>query len=538
MNKYIKQIILTVSIVFASAITSEAQVNPKEKFDAFLQALHKNYVDTVDDDELVDVAIKAMLKELDPHSKYYSRPQYGTKKQSMSGVFTGIGIEYSMQNDTACVTQVIPEGPAEKAGILAGDRIIEIDSAVVAGKKLDNPDILPKLRGPRHTTVHLIVMRHGKQIPVAITRDFIPDRSIRLAYMLNDSIGYISLGIFNQTTREEVDTAIVSLSKKGMKTLILDLQNNGGGYVESALGVADEFLNRDQLVYYSVGQDKGKDYYYAGGSGRFPKGKLIVLINQATASASEIFTGAMQDWDRALVIGRRSFGKGLMQRPVPLFDGSVVELTGARYYTPTGRSLQKPYKHIDYFAEVENRFKTGEMTDLSKFKVADSLMYKTLNNKRSVYGGGGILPDVYIPVDPVEYSDWAKNVLGGNILSQATFVYVDQHRNKLKAKYADMAYFERDFKAPASAIRNIMKEANKQGFKPDKKDEVAARRLLSLEFKAQVAGQLYSGSKSYLRVLNEGNKPLLKALEVLQRDQYDWLLKQNHQLQNTKHEIK
>lgn len=533
MSNNIKRNLLLIVVCLAAISIARAQVNPKEKFDAFLQAIHANYVDTVNDDKLVDVAIEAILKELDPHSKYYSRPQYGDKKQKMSGSFTGVGIEYSMQRDTACVTQVIPDGPAEKAGLMAGDRIVRIDNENVAGCKLDNPDILQKIRGPRNTTVKLTVVRHGHLVVVDIVRDFIPDHSIKLAYMINDSTGYIALGIFNKTTRDEIDSTIISMNKRGLKNLILDLQSNGGGYVEAALGVADEFLNKEQLVYYSVGQDKGRDYYYAGGSGHFPKGKVVILINQATASASEIFTGAMQDWDRALVVGRRSFGKGLMQRPISLFDGSVVDLTGARYYTPTGRSLQKPYKHIDYFAEVENRFKTGEMTDPSKIKVTDSISYKTLINKRTVYGGGGILPDVYIPIDPVEYSEWAKNTLGGNTLSQCTFEYVDEHRNELKAKYSDILQFEKNFKVPSSELQKILKDAANKGFKPDKKDEKGAKNLLILEFKAQVASQLYSGSKSYLRVLNEGNKPLLKALEVLQKNQYELLLKQDHQLKNT-----
>lgn len=531
--KSIKKTALYISLFLYSSV-SVAQVNPKEKFDAFLQALHLNYVDSINDDELVDVAIKAVLKDLDPHSKYYSRPQFGEKKEKMSGTFTGIGIEYSMQRDTACVTQVIPDGPAEKAGVMAGDRITNIDNQIVAGRKLDNPDILQMIRGPWHTTVKITLLRHGREILLDIVRDFIPDHSIRLSYMLNDSIGYVSLGIFNKTTREEIDTAIISMSKKGMKSLILDLQNNGGGYVETALGVADEFLNREQLVYYSVGQDKGKDYYYAGGSGHFPNGKVVVLIDQATASASEILTGALQDWDRAVIVGRRSFGKGLMQRPVQLFDGSVVELTGARYYTPAGRSLQKPYKHIDYFAEVENRFKTGEMTDPSKIKVADSLTYKTLTNKRTVYGGGGIIPDVYVPVNEFEYSDWAKSVLGSVFLSQATFEYVDQNRKKLKANYTDIISFENKFSPDASMLGKIMKESEKQGFRLEKGDKKKALNLLSLEFKAQVAAQLFSGNKSYRRVLNEGNSTLNNALRILKNNEYDKIIKQDHNIHTSR----
>jgi len=305
------------------------------------------------------------------------------------------------------------------------------------------------------------------------------------------------------------------MKNEGMKSLILDLQSNGGGYVESALGVADEFLTRDHLVYYSVGKDQGKDYFYAGGSGHFPNGRLVVLIDQATASASEILTGALQDWDRAVIVGRRSFGKGLMQKGVPLFDGSVVELTGARYYTPSGRSLQKPYKHVNYFAEVENRFKTGEMTDFHKIHTNDSLKYKTLTNKRTVYGGGGIMPDVYVPVDLFEYSDWVKNVMASGLLNQYSFEYVDKQRNQLKQNFSTIQVFESKYKVPVNLMEKIIKAADKQGIHLERKEKENAIRLLSLEFKAQIAGQIFSGNKSYLKIINEDNKSFRKACDIL-----------------------
>jgi carboxyl-terminal processing protease len=511
----IKKITLSISLLLISMVSLRAQVNPKDKFDAFLQALHSNYVDEVNDDELVDVAISAIIKDLDPHSKYYSKPQYTDKSQSMSGAFTGIGIEYTMQNDTVCVTQIIPDGPAEKSGLMAGDRIIEIDKENIVGKKFGNLDILKKIRGPQKTEVKLSVLRYGKVIPFTIIRDFIADKSIKTSFMVNDSIGYIAIGIFNKTTREEVDSVIISMKNEGMKSLILDLQSNGGGYVESALGVADEFLTRDHLVYYSVGKDQGKDYYYAGGSGHFPDGRLVVLIDQATASASEILTGALQDWDRAVIVGRRSFGKGLMQKPVPLFDGSVVELTGARYYTPSGRSLQKPYKQVNYFAEVENRFKTGEMTDPHKIHTNDSLKYKTLSNKRTVYGGGGITPDVYVPVDLFEYSDWVKNVMASGLLNQYSFEYVDKQRNQLKQNFSTIQVFESKYKVPVNLMEKIIKAAEKQGIHLERKEKGNAIRLLSLEFKAQIAGQIFSGNKSYLKIINEDNKSFRKACDIL-----------------------
>jgi carboxyl-terminal processing protease len=522
--------ILTVlALVFLSNVAN-GQANPKEKFDAFLQMLHKSYVDTVNDDELVDVAITSILKHLDPHSKYYnSKLRFSDKKQSMSGAFSGIGIEFSMEKDTVCVTQIISDGPAEIAGLMAGDRIISIDNENVAGKKFENFEILKKIRGQRKTEIELVVVRSGRAIPFHIVRDYIPDHSIKAFYMVNDSIGYISLGIFNKTTRQEMDSAIISLNKKGMKNLILDLQSNGGGYVESALGVADEFMKRDQLVYYSVSGDGGKDYYYAAGSGHFQKGRVVVLIDQSTASASEIFTGALQDWDRAVVVGRRSFGKGLMQRPIPLFDGSVVELTGSRYYTPTGRSLQKPYKNTDYFSEVQNRFKTGEMINPKNIPTSDSLKYQTLINKRTVYGGGGIIPDVYVPVDLFEYGDWVKNVMGTDIVGKYSFDYVDQHRIELKKAYATIESFMQQYKIPAKLIAKMITEAEIQGIYLKKEEKKNAVRFLSLEFKAQVASQLFSGNKSYQRVINESNQSFIKACGILSNNVlYNELIKSDH----------
>ncbi|WP_321480850.1 S41 family peptidase [uncultured Bacteroides sp.] len=518
--------ILAISI---SIFQLHAQVNPKEKFDAFLKTLHTNYVDKINDDEIVDVAISAILKSLDPHSKYYSKAEYADKSQAMSGAFIGIGIEYSMQNDTACITQIIPDGPAETSGLMAGDRIISIDNEVVAAKKLGNVDILKKIRGPQKTIVKLDVLRDQKMLSFNIVRNFIPDHSVQTSYMVNDSIGYIALRIFNKTTRQEIDSTIIAMNQKGMKSLILDLQNNGGGYVESALGVADEFLTRDHLVYYSVRNDERKDYYYVGGNGHFMKGKLVVLINQATASASEILTGALQDWDRAVIVGRRSFGKGLMQKPEMLFDGSIVDLTEARYYTPSGRSLQKPYKNVDYFSEVEHRFKTGEMNNAKFIPTNDSLMYNTLINKRKVYGGGGIIPDKYIPINPFEYSNWMKEVMASGLLEQGSFEYVDNQRTLLKKNFTTIEAFQEKYKVPVKIIKQVIKEASKQGYSLDKNQKEDAIKILSLEFKAQVAAQIFSGNKSYLRVINEGNESFKEGYSILMNTKsYHELITTNH----------
>ncbi|HJT73527.1 MAG TPA: S41 family peptidase, partial [Chitinophaga sp.] len=304
------------SAVIAACIgmsfAARAQVNPKEKLAQALKAIQENYVDTMEDERLTDAAIRGMMKELDPHSRYFSREESIAMRQSMSGSFVGIGVQFMLEHDSLYVTQVIPGGPAEKAGLLAGDRILTIDNEPVTSIPEGNYGIMKKIRGQKGTTVSLAIQRKltAGVINKEIERGTIPDRSVKAAYMVNSHTGYISLGIFNMTTRTEMDKAIQDLKKQGMESLILDLQGNGGGLVQAAIGVADEFLQKDQLVFYSMGKDKGKDYYYSGGFGNFMTGKLVVLIDQNTASASEILTGALQDWDRAVVVGRRSFGKG------------------------------------------------------------------------------------------------------------------------------------------------------------------------------------------------------------------------------------
>jgi carboxyl-terminal processing protease len=504
--------IVTMSLVCFS-FTLYAQVNPKEKLAQAMKSIQDNYVDSLTDESLTDAAIAGMIRSLDPHSRYYSRTEAMQMQASMKGSFAGIGIQFMMQQDSLYVTQVISGGPAEKSGLLVGDRILSVNGQPVAGET--NFSIMNKIRGEKGSPVALVLQRRSATLSKELVRASIADHSVRAAYMTGEKVGYISLRIFNQTTRTEIDKAIGDLKAKGMQSLVLDLQGNGGGYVEAAIGVADEFLKPDQLVFYSVGQDKGKDYYYTGGFGKFQEGKLVVLIDQNTASASEILTGALQDWDRAVIVGRRSFGKGLMQRPVPLFDGSVLELTGARYFTPSGRSIQKPYHGDTYSDNVQTRFASGELFDAAVVHFPDSLKYTTLVNKRAVYGGGGIMPDRYIPVDTVEDNGWLQDISALNLTGSVSISYMDLNREKLLAAYKDFDAFNKQFSVPAALTQQIVTSAEKAGFPlhSGSKDRIIS--LLALEVKGQVANQLFGGNDYYIQVMNSDNRSLQEALHLL-----------------------
>jgi carboxyl-terminal processing protease len=323
-----------------------------------------------------------------------------------------------------------------------------------------------------------------------------------------------------------MDKALIALKKQGMQNLVLDLQGNGGGYVQSAIGVADEFLQKDQLVFYSEGRDKGRDYYYSGGFGQFPEGKLVVLIDQSTASASEILTGALQDWDRAVIVGRRSFGKGLMQRPVPVFDGSVLELTGARYYTPSGRSIQKPYKGAQYEDNALTRLQSGELLNGKVFHFPDSLKYKTLVNKRTVFGGGGIMPDLYVPIDTIELSSGFQDLAASGLINKFSFEYLDANRAQLLESYKDFPSFNKQFTVQAALLQQVISAAAKAGIALPDANKERLLALLSLEIKGQLASQLYAGSQFYLQVVNTGNASLNAALRLLEKSsQYNKFLK-------------
>jgi len=501
------------------SMSLQAQMNPKYKFEEALKLIQQNYVDQVNEEHLVDAAIKAMIADLDPHSRYTSREEAEQMRVAMSGSFAGIGIQFLKNNHQTFITKVNPDGPAMRAGVRVGDQILAIDGDSITAKEWGNREIMEKLRGEKDVPVVLAILSPGNtEIKnVKIVRENILEKSVRESYMVDNEIGYISLSIFNRTTRQEIDAALKSLKEQGMKKLILDLQSNGGGYVESAIGVADEFLPKEKIVFYSVPNEGGKDYYFTGGYGQFYDGQLAVLIDESTASSSEIVTGALQDWDRAVVIGRRSFGKGLMQKPVPLSDGSEMQLTGARYYTPSGRSIQKPYTKgkEDYFEDFNRRMASKELMEEGHVSFADSLKYTTLGSKRTVYGGGGIMPDRFVPIDTNEYSTWMAQLMNNGLVAKGGFEFVQQNRKALLSAYPDFKAFNLKFKVPKQVHQQLVSAARVQSIAIPPDEQVGAHAAIDVEFKAQVGSLLYTGGDYMTRVRNESNQSFKEALSVL-----------------------
>ncbi|MCW2263168.1 MULTISPECIES: S41 family peptidase [Sphingobacterium] len=502
------------------SLSSQAQMNPKYKFEEALKLIQKNYVDQVNEEHLVDAAIKAMIADLDPHSRYTSREEAEAMREAMSGSFAGIGIQFLKSNDQTYVTIVNPDGPAMRAGIQVGDQIITIDGESISDKKWGNKEIMEMLRGEKDVPVELEILSPGnaKSKNIRIVRENILEKSVRESYMIDNEIGYIALSIFNRTTRPEIDEALKNLKEKGMKKLILDLQSNGGGYVESAIGVVDEFLTKEKIVFYSVPNEGGKDYYFTGGFGQFYDGELVVLIDESTASSSEIVTGALQDWDRAVIIGRRSFGKGLMQKPVPLSDGSEMQLTGARYYTPSGRSIQKSYTKgkDDYFQDFNRRMESKELLEEGHVQFPDSLKYTTLVSKRIVFGGGGIMPDRFVAIDTNEYSIWMSQLMNEGVVANVGFEFVQQNRQTLLKAYSDFSTFNKDFKVSNELHSQLVNMANKFSIELPKEKNMSAHDAIDVELKAQIASLLFTGGDYKTRVRNEANQSIKQALIVLQ----------------------
>ncbi|MCD8305195.1 MAG: S41 family peptidase [Prevotella sp.] len=484
-------------------------------------AVKSLYVDSVDEEKLVEDAIRGMLKELDPHSSYTTAKETKSFTEPLQGSFEGIGVQFNMAQDTLLVIQTVSDGPSEKAGILAGDRIVSVNDTAIAGVKMSREDIMSRLRGKKGTTVDLKIVRRGiaDTLTFKVKRDKIPVTTVDAAYMITPRIGYVRLGSFGMTTYDEFIQCVDSLRQHGMKDLIIDLQENGGGFLQSAVQIANEFLDKDALIVYTEGRTTPRQDFCADGKGRLRDGKVAVLVNEYSASAAEILSGALQDQDRGVIVGRRSFGKGLVQRPIEFDDGSMIRLTVAHYYTPSGRCIQKPYEKgdaEDYGQDIEKRFRHGELYSADSIHFADSLKYQTLVEHRTVYGGGGIMPDCFVPLDTTQYTSYHRQLAARGLVINASLKYTDENRKALKAEYRDADDFEARFTVPASMLDNIFADADTMKVTPrDDAEREATIPMLSLQLKALIARDLWDMT-AYFKILNTASRVVECALDVLE----------------------
>lgn len=498
----------------------------KNKIGQILSIINEAYVDTIDLDSLEDVAIEELLTQLDPHSVYIPAKDLQQANEGLEGNFEGVGIEFSILDDTIMVANVLKDGPASKVGILPGDRIIKVDTSNVAGIGIKNDQVFKLLRGTAGTKVLVQLFRpDGKRkISYSILRGQIPIYSIDAALMLNNQTGYIKIERFAASTHQEFLEALEKLQAQQLKNLILDLRSNPGGYLSAATEIADEFLNDKKLIVYTEGRTQSRVEYRAENPGNYESGKLIILIDEGSASASEIVSGAVQDWDRGVVLGRRSFGKGLVQEPFKLNDGSAIRLTVSRYYTPAGRCIQKDYTNglVAYEHEISNRYEDGEVSDETKLKIKDSTIYKTTNG-RKVYGGGGITPDVFVAVDTSYINQFYGALFEQSLLSRFTYNYMDANRKKLTSTYQNASTFNASFYVNDVLWNNFISyiKANSSSdftYQEIKQSEKQVRLLI----KAMIARQVWR-DEGYFTVLSSEDKMIRKAIETFSSN-YDKLL--------------
>lgn len=477
------------------------------------------YVDSVDENKLVEDGIRGMIEKLDPHSAYSTAKETKAMNEPLNGSFDGIGIQFNMQADTLLVIQPVLNGPSEKVGIIAGDRIISVNDTAIAGVKMSKEEIMRRLRGPKGTKVILGVVRRGIKdvLTFKVTRDKIPVKTIDAVYMIRPQVGYIRIGSFGMTTYDEFMEGVEKLKKQGMKDLVIDLQENGGGYLVAAVQIANEFLQKNDLIVYTKGRAAERQEFKAEGNGRLLDGKVVVLINEFSASASEIVTGALQDQDRGLVVGRRSFGKGLVQRPIEFDDGSMLRITIAHYYTPSGRCIQKPYtkgNQFDYALDLEKRYRHGEFYSADSIHFADSLKYYTLRKHRAVYGGGGIMPDYFVPLDTTIYTPFYRQIAARSYIINTNLKYVDEHRKQLKEQYPDFQKFLVGYEVPKEMVDDVLNQAAKDKIKPKNDEElVKTIKSLKLQMKALVARDLWDMSE-YFQIMNENNTIVQRAITL------------------------
>lgn len=524
MKKYFFSLsLLTLVLSFGLFAQEQSRADGVKKLDMLLSVINYAYVDEVNNEQMVEDAIVGMLEELDPHSVYIPEREVKAMNEPLEGNFEGIGIQFNILKDTLMVVSPIPGGPSEKLGIRAGDKIVTIEGENVAGVGLTNSMVRKRLRGKKGTTVDLEIKRRGekKLIPFSIERDKIPLYSVDASYMATPEIGYIKVNRFARTTMDEFKKGIAELKTQGAEHLILDLRGNGGGYLQTAVLMADEFLGQGEMIVYTEGDKQKREEYKATSRGEFEKGKIAILIDEGSASASEIVSGAVQDSDRGMIIGRRSFGKGLVQKSFPLTDGSIIRLTTARYYTPTGRSIQRPYDDgkDKYYKEISKRYDSGELLERDSIDFPDSLKFYTPNG-RMVYGGGGIMPDIFIPLDTGLSSDLNLKLIRRGVYNEFILSYLDKNRKQLLKAYPKMETFNENYEINDEFIAQFKKEAEKKNVEWSEEDYQASKKLIHIQLKALVARNLFDTS-AYFEVINQLNDSFLEAINVIQSDKFE-----------------
>ncbi|NQV02394.1 MAG: S41 family peptidase [Bacteroidia bacterium] len=519
MNRTIKLLLLLLFPLFLVA----QQADPNEglrKLQIALQIINYAYVDSLHEDELVETAIVEMLKELDPHSIYIPKEDLQRANEPLRGNFEGVGIQFEILKDTIVVVHPLPGGPSEKLGIISGDKIVKIDGEDVVGKQINNQFVLDHLRGKRGTKVKIMIYRKGKKELLAFTivRDKIPINSIDAVYIIAPEIGYINCNRFSLTTTNEFQDAVKMLKDEGMKNLILDLRNNAGGYMAPAIELSDELLGLGKIIVYTEGMRSQRENFYSTFRGNFENGKVVIMINENSASSSEIVAGAIQDWDRGIIVGRRSFGKGLVQRPYNLPDSSQIRLTTARYHTPSGRYIQKPYKNgvEEYYKDFANRYHRGELIHADSIHFPDSLKYQTANG-RTVYGGGGIMPDVFIPWDSTFLTDYYLDVRRNNIVNPLVSEYVDKQRQKLMKKYPDFSSFRTNFEIGEPLMELFFKAVEEAEMEMNEVEFTTSEPLIKAQIKGLIAQKLYDITSFYI-IVNEMDPEVMQAVEIIKDD--------------------
>ena len=485
-----------------------------------LALIDREYVDEIPGDTLIEKLMPKVMEQLDPHSVYIPASEMQEVNEPLEGEFDGIGVVFNRATDTVIVLKVIPSGPSDKAGIRNGDRILRINDSLVAGRKVPQTDIVKQLRGKRGTEVRLSLERQGIDgtVEVTVVRDAIPLKSIEASFMMTPQTGYIRLSQFARTSIDELHEALAELRAEGMRHLIFDLRGNSGGYLDQAISIANEFLPKGKLIVYTENRNGDRFEEFSDGSGSSTDLDLAVLIDEESASSSEILAGALQDNDRGTIIGRRSFGKGLVQRQIPFIDGSAVRLTIARYFTPTGRSIQKPYENGDeesYHADIFNRYKHSEFFSADSIRFADSLKFTTPAGK-TVYGGGGIMPDIFVPLDTMDMTRYFMEVSGRNIIYRYTIEYADRHRAQLD-RIENLQQLREFLDADKNLLNDFVRYAERQGVKPDEREIAISRHLITAQLRAYISRNTKLESNGFYDNIHVIDKTVTKALDVLER---------------------